>query len=103
MEIIQLQITFDQREEALALAKLLLDTKLVADGQVSEITSLFNFEDKFHDRKEWLLTAKTKKSLYTECEKFIKQAHSFKCPQIVATELTHASKDYADWVKENTK
>lgn len=103
MKYIQIETTFDKKDEAMRLSALLLVNKLVADGQISEINSVFNFENKHYDRKEWLLTAKTRECLYAECEKFIIKNHSFKVPQIVATELKYGSKDYFDWIDENTK
>ena len=103
MKYIQIESTFNKREESVKLAGLLLDSKLVADGQISEISSVFNFENKHYDRKEWLLTCKTKKSLYNQVEDLIKNNHSFKVPQIMATELKFGSKEYFDWIDENTK
>ena len=100
---IQIETTFESREEAVKLAGLILDAGLVADGQISEINSVFNFENKQYNRKEFLLSMKTKTELYKECEKFIKKNHSFKVPQIVATQLSYGSKEYFDWIDDNVK
>ncbi|MCL2540017.1 MAG: divalent-cation tolerance protein CutA [Firmicutes bacterium] len=100
---IQIETTFEKHEEALKLAKLLLDAKLVADGQITEIRSAFNWEGKFYDRAEWLLLSKTRADLYLECEAFIKHHHSFKVPQIVAIELVGGSLDYFNWIDESVK
>jgi periplasmic divalent cation tolerance protein len=102
-EYIQIETTFDTKKEAVQLAGLILDAKLVADGQIGEINSVFNFENKRYDRKEFLLTMHTREELYCECEKFIKSKHSFKVPQIIATQLISGLKEYLDWIDDNTK
>ena len=103
MKYIQIQTTFKTRDEAIKFSSIILDQRLVADGQISEIESTYNFEGKRYIHKEYLLTMKTRAELYGECEKFIKQHHSYKVPQIVATELKYGNKDYFDWIDENTK
>jgi len=103
MKYIVIETTFEKRDDAVKLAKLLLDNKLVADGQIATINSCFNWENNFYDRQEFLLSCKTKESLYSECEKFIKKNHPFKVPQIVATELKYGSKDYFDWINEESR
>ena len=100
---IQIDTTFEKRDDAVKMAKLLLDAKLVADGQITEIHSTFNWEGNFYDKQEWSLSCKTKEKLYQECEKFIKDNHPYKVPQIIAKVLVCASKNYLDWIDESIK
>ena len=99
---IQIQTTFEKREDASRLAEIILDAKLVSCGQISEIDSIYNFEGKRFNNKEYLLMMKTKAELYDECEKFIKKHHPYKVPQIIAAEIKFGNSEYFDWINENT-
>ena len=99
-QYIQITTTFRNRETAVKMANDMLDARLVADGQISEINSVFEWEGKKHDRKEFLLTMKTREPLYSKCQSFIKQNHEYKVPQIVATAITHGSTEYFNWIDE---
>jgi len=100
---VQIQTTFEKREEAEKFAGLILDAGIAADGQIGEIFSAYNFEGKRHSHTEFLLAMKTRAELFGECEKFIKMHHPYKVPQIVATELIHGSQEYFEWISENTQ
>ena len=100
---IQIQTTFEKRGEALEFAERLLAAKLVADGQISEIFSIYNFENKGCSHQEFLLTMKTKAELFGKCEEFIKERHKYKVPQIIAVPIKNGSKDYLDWITKSTK
>ena len=78
----------------------LLDARFVSCGQISGIESIFEWEGERRGVKEWLLTVKTDKRLYGECEAFIKKRHSYKVPQIIAVDVVCASGEYAEWVKD---
>jgi len=98
---IQIETTFSKREEAMEFAEKILDAKLVADGQVSEIFTVYNFEGRRHSHSEFLLSMKTRAELFAKCEQFIKLHHPYKVPQIVALPIECGSKDYLDWIDEN--
>ena len=99
---IKIETTFEKREEAAKLAELILDAKLAGCAQIVEIGSVYNWEGKRCRDKEYLLTLKTRAELFSECEAFIKKHHSYKVPQIIATEIVFGSKDYFDWIDKNT-
>jgi len=103
MNFIQIQTTFDNRDEAVAMANALLDAGLVSCGQISEVESVYNWEGKRCDTNEYLLTLKTRKGLYNECEKFIAARHSYKVPQIIALDIATGSADYLKWIEDSTK
>ena len=100
---IQIQTTFENKAEAEKLAGMMLDARLISCGQISEIESHYNWDGKRCKSKEFLLTMKTRATLYKECEKFIKADHPYECPQIVAIEIVSGSDSYLSWINENTK
>lgn len=102
MKYIVVKTTFDQHGEALGMAKLLLEKHLVSCVQISEIDSLYHWKGKIAKEHEFILTMKSKESLYSEIEKEIKQYHSYETPQIIVIPIINGSKDYLDWIDETT-
>lgn len=52
--------------------------------------------------QEYLLQMKSKKELFKEIEQTIKANHSYETPQIVAYDIVAGSKEYLDWIEQET-
>ena len=46
---------------------------------------------------------KTKKELYKEIEKTIKENHSYEVPEIIAYDIMFASNEFLDWIDNETR
>lgn len=92
--------TCEKREEAERLAAKMVEHKLAACVQLSEIVSYYTWKDKVCHDPEIKLLIKTKKALYDELEHFIKENHSYDIPEIVALDLSAGSKEYKGWIDE---
>lgn len=103
MKYIEVKTTFEKKEEALNLANLLLSKKLVACVQIGEIQSLYHWKGSLENEKEFVLTMKTKETLYEEIEMTIKANHSYEVAEIVALPILYGSKEYLSWIDETTK
>ena len=103
MKYIEVKTIFEKKDEALNLANLLLSKKLVACVQIGEIQSLYHWKGKLENEKEYVLTMKTKETLYEEIEKTIKANHSYEVAEIVALPILKGSKEYLSWIDETTK
>ena len=103
MKHIEVKTTFEKKEEALNLANLLLSKKLVACVQIGEIQSLYSWKGKFENEHEYILTMKSKETLYDEIEKTIKANHSYEVAEIVALPILKGSKKYFSCIDETTK
>jgi len=102
MKYISIETTFRNEDEAKKMTNLMLEKRLIACGQISEVVSIYTWDEKQCESKEWLLKLKTRKELFNVCETFIKENHSYKLPQIIFSEIG-GSEEYLDWIKENTK
>lgn len=102
MNYIEIKTTFEEKNDAERLAELLLDKKLIACGQVFEIASHYVWKKERFIEKEFMLMMKTKKSLFKQVEKEIKENHPFEVAEIIALPIQNVSKEYADWIDENT-
>lgn len=102
MNYIEIKTTFEEKNDAERLAELLLDKKLIACGQVFEIVSHYVWKKERFIEKEFMLMMKTKKSLFKQVEKEIKVNHPFEVAEIISLPIQNVSKEYADWIDENT-
>lgn len=93
----------DKLDDVQILQKALLDEKLAACIQVSEINSHYNWNNERLESKEYLLTIKTKKFLFKDVEKLIKEKHSYELPEIISYDITNISEDFAKWIDNNTR
>lgn len=103
-ESIVVFVTCGSEEEALKIANALVEEHLAACANlVSPIRSIYRWEGKIWDEKEWLLIIKTQKQRFDELEKKVKSLHSYSVPEIVSLPIVEGSSSYLDWISENTK
>lgn len=92
--------TTDKISEARRLSQLLIREKLAACVQISsQVESHFCWEGKVSKCKEYVLTIKTRQSLYPKIEKILKENHSYEVPQILAVPVIKMDKAYEKWFK----
>lgn len=103
MTYIEVKTTFEKKDEAINLANILLSKKLVACVQIGEIQSLYHWKGQFENEHEYILTMKSKETLYNEIEKTIKANHSYEVAEIVALPILKGSKEYLFWIDETIK
>ena len=93
-----IKTTFESEEEAIKMAKMLLDKKLIVSGQIKEMRSLYVWNDELCDEKEFELTCFTESRLYKEVEEFINSHHSYELCQIICIPITNISKGFGNWI-----
>jgi periplasmic divalent cation tolerance protein len=97
-------VTCGSEEEALKIANALIEDYLAACvNLVAPIRSLYRWEGKIWDEKEWLLIIKTQKHRFEELEKKVKSLHSYSVPEIISLPITEGSSAYLNWIGENTE
>jgi len=97
-------VTCASEEESLKIARALVDDQLAACvNLVAPIRSIYRWEGKIWDEKEWLLIIKTQKHRFEELEKKVKSLHSYSVPEIISLPITEGSFAYLNWINENTK
>ena len=94
-----IETTFKKISEAKKMAKILLKNKLIACAQISTIESLYSWNGKAVNEKEFLLSLKTKIGFYGDIEKIIINNHSYDLPQIVMMPISNGSKLYFEWLE----
>ena len=83
--IIQVSTTFTEKEDALQLARYLLDKQLIVCAQLSPpFVSLYRWKGKVKQEQEFKLTMKTTDVLWNELKAEIETRHSYDVPEILA-------------------
>ncbi|MCK5425499.1 MAG: divalent-cation tolerance protein CutA, partial [Emcibacter sp.] len=80
-EYCTLYVTVPEKEEAVALSRILLQEKLVACANISgAMTSLYEWDDKICEEAEVALLLKTRKDLADKVTERIKELHPYDTP-----------------------
>lgn len=92
---------FEEKEEALRLARILLEKRLVACAQIdSPVDSLFWWDGVIEQTKEFRLLLKSRQSLWHELELEIRKHHSYDVPEIISVLVSDISGQYQNWLQE---
>lgn len=103
MKYIAVVTTVGSLAEAQSMAKILVERKLAACAQISEIESFYHWDDAIHNEKEFRVLLKTTNECYPSIELAIKALHSYELPAIHAFALEHIYAPYAAWIDSNAK
>lgn len=93
-----IKTTFADKKNAKNIANLLLKKKLIACAQIEEVESMYLWEDKIVNQKEFSLLVKTVSNNYKKIEKLILENHSYKIPQIIQIPIQDGFDDYLSWI-----
>jgi len=96
-------VTCGSEEEALKIARALVEERIAACANlISPIRSIYRWEGKVWDEKEWLLILKTQREKFQKLEERVKALHSYSVPEIIALPITEGSPSYLRWIEEMT-
>lgn len=91
--------TTPKREEALKLAKGLVENRLAACVNVlGPIKSYYFWQGSIVEDEEFKVFIKTSPAKKEGVVHFIKQNHSYQVPEITCTPVTYENPDYAHWL-----
>jgi periplasmic divalent cation tolerance protein len=93
-------ITCGSEREAGLIARNLVDEGLAAGVQMIPIRSVYRWEDKVVDDKEWLLLVKTRSERYPSIERRVGELHSYQVPPVLMIDIGAASAADLEWIDE---
>jgi periplasmic divalent cation tolerance protein len=99
MSVIAVFTTVATREQARTLAEQLVERRLVACAQISEIESYYRWQGAVQHEPECRLLLKTTAAAYAAVEDAIRELHPYDLPAIHAVAFEQAFAPYADWVE----
>ncbi|MDP6599813.1 MAG: divalent-cation tolerance protein CutA [Candidatus Woesearchaeota archaeon] len=95
-------ITCKDEQEAVNISKHLLNKRLIACSNIHPIRSMYWWNKKIEDEREFALIAKTKEKNYKNIKEEVKKLHSYDVPCILKIDAG-ANENYAKWVNEIVK
>ncbi|MGB9722187.1 MAG: divalent-cation tolerance protein CutA [bacterium] len=102
-EHIQVFTTVEKREDAEKIAKAVIEKRLAGCVQVlGPIKSIYWWKGNIETAEEWLCIMKSKKRLYSNLEKAIKEIHSYETPEIIAVPIIAGYEGYLKWLDKET-
>ncbi|MEL6555373.1 MAG: divalent-cation tolerance protein CutA [Cyanobacteria bacterium J06621_11] len=94
--------TCSNEQEATRITTLLIEKKLAACVQSSEIQSTYHWQGNVETDHEIRLMIKTRSTLFDDISAVIKRESSYDNPEIVAIPITQGSQTYFTWLETET-
>ena len=102
MNTIAIFTTIDSLERAREIARALVERKLAACVQISNIESVYAWQGAVQNDTEYRIMIKTTSDCYDAAEAAIRELHSYELPAIYAFAAERTYAPYAKWVAENS-
>jgi len=97
-------VTAASRRECRKIARRLVEAKLAACVNITQpIESIYRWEGKVADEKEFLMLIKSTRELFPEIKLEISKLHSYHTPEIICLPIIDGSRNYLQWVSDSVK
>jgi periplasmic divalent cation tolerance protein len=97
-------VTAASRRECRKIARHLVEAKLAACVNITQpIESIYRWEGRIADEKEFLMLIKSTRELFPEIELEISRLHSYHTPEIICLPIVAGSRNYLQWVSDSVK
>ena len=97
-------VTIGSRDEALALARAVVEARLAACGNVLPgMTSVYRWQGAIEEGDEVVLILKTRSALLERLIAFVKDRHGYACPCVVALPIIAGNPAFLSWIDSETE
>ncbi len=104
MSACMIYVTTSTREEAIGIARQLVESRLAACANVlPAATSVYWWQGALQEDSEAVLIVKTRRDLVGEVTAKVKELHSYDCPCVVSIHLEGGNEDYFEWIAKETR
>ncbi len=83
------------------IARTLVEERLVACANISQVRSYFVWENKLSEEVEHMMILKTESNLADKVKARIKDLHSYDLPEVIVLPIIGGAKDYLKWIKQS--
>jgi periplasmic divalent cation tolerance protein len=97
--LVLLYVPCGSEDEALGLARALVEARLIACANLHPIRSVYTWEGRVVDEAEVVLLAKTTANQASAAEAEIRRRHSYEVPCILRLPTAGANADYLAWIR----
>ncbi len=103
MSATMLYVTAESEEQAREIGRGLVERRLAACANViPRTTAIFWWEGKVQEDAEAVLLVKTRADLADAVTAAVKELHSYDCPCVLALPVAGGSREFLDWIAEET-
>ena len=102
-DLILIISTFPNRENAVKISKFLIENKLAACVNIFPCESIFFWENKLNEEKEYIVFIKTRKNLFENIKNEIEKMHPYSIPEIISFKIKNVNENYSKWLLKETK
>lgn len=103
MSAMLLYVTAATRDDALRIARTLVQERLIACGNVIDgATSVYWWQGKVEETREAVLIAKTDARNVEQVTARVLELHAYENPAVVAVPIAGGSRDYLNWVERES-
>ena len=99
MKYLAVITTVATREQAQDLARTLVERRLAACAQISEIESYYHWDGAVQHESEFRVLFKTTDQRYAEIERAIQELHAYELPAIHAFAMDPIDEAYGAWIR----
>ncbi|MFE7317824.1 divalent-cation tolerance protein CutA [Streptomyces sp. NPDC057555] len=102
-DIVIAQTTIDDEDQAKALARGAVESKLAACAHIdAPFTAVYRWKNEIETAQEWRISYKTTTERLPELEAWVAEKHSYDVPEWITLPVTGGSEAYLSWVVEET-
>ncbi len=94
--------TYPDKKSISKVAHIVVEKKLAACVNYTEINSVYTWKNKIQDTKEFLALFKTTSDSKQKLKETIARSHPYKVPEIVELKMDSISLPYMKWLEEST-
>lgn len=102
MELASVYVTCPDRDTARRLARLAVERRLAACGNLLPVESVYRWQGAIHEEPEVALLLKTRQERVEALTRALREAHPYEEPCIVAWPIVGGSAGYLAWVEAET-
>jgi periplasmic divalent cation tolerance protein len=97
-------VTTASLREAKKIGRHLVDANLAACANISSpIRSIYRWEGKVAEEREYLLLIKSTRDLFPELKAAVSSIHSYHTPEIICLPIIDGSRNYLQWLADSVK
>jgi len=95
-------VTAATKAECRKIARHLVEMKLAACVNITQpIESIYRWEGKVTDDKEFQLIIKSTRELFPEIKAAVSNLHSYHTPEIICLPIIDGSRNYLQWIEDS--
>jgi periplasmic divalent cation tolerance protein len=97
-------MTAGDRQEALRIARVLVEERLAACANVLDnMVSVYSWGGEVREDSEAVLIVKTQDRLVESLVERVKSLHSYECPCVVSFRIEAGNREFLEWIESETR